>query len=376
MVSDDLRYSQHIVFRKTICSSMMKILTIVGARPQFVKAAAFSRKLRELTDWNEVIVHTGQHFDANMSDVFFKEMEIPEPQYRLEINSMDRMPMIEKMQLRIEEVIDTEKPDLVLVYGDTNSTLAGAKAAKAKEVKLAHVEAGLRSYNLDMPEEHNRVETDALSDILFVPSENAIANLEKEGIGENHQIHNVGDIMYDAVLYYSGKLKDRDAANLHSHSQYVLLTLHRAENTDNDEVLAKLVKIVNEVAKRLPVVLPVHPRTRKKLESLLIPINATVIDPVGYFDMLRLIKGSHLVMTDSGGLQKEAFYLNKYCITLRTETEWTELVELGVNKICGSDLSLAMEAFEEFMHLPFPKSESPYGNGDTAERIIQVLQEH
>lgn len=350
----------------------MKILTIIGARPQFIKAAAFSRKLRELTEWKEVIVHTGQHFDANMSEVFFKEMEIPEPQYQLEINSMERIPMIEKMQVKIEEILDAEKPDLVLVYGDTNSTLAGAKAAKAKGVELAHVEAGLRSYNLDMPEEHNRMETDVLSDILFVPSDSAITNLEKEGIGENHQIHNVGDIMYDAVLYYSSKSQDR--VDLHSHSHYVLLTLHRAENTDNEEVLANLVQVVNEVSKRLPVVLPVHPRTRKKLESLLIPINATVIDPVGYFDMLRLIQGAHLIMTDSGGLQKEAFYLNKYCITLRTETEWTELVELGVNKVCGSDLSLAMEAFEEFMHLPFPKSESPYGNGDTAERIIQSLK--
>ena len=350
----------------------MKLLTIVGARPQFIKAAAFSRKLSELTNWQEVIVHTGQHFDANMSEVFFKEMEIPEPQYQLEINSMGRLEMIDKMQAKIEEVVEIEKPDMVLVYGDTNSTLAGAKAAKAKGVKLAHVEAGLRSYNLEMPEEHNRVETDKLSDMLFVPSENAIHNIEKEGLRQDQQIHNVGDIMYDAVLYYTNKRRE---VNIHPHQQYVLLTLHRAENTDNEEVLARLVQIVNEVAKRLPVVLPVHPRTRKKLESLLIPIKATIIDPVGYFDMLRLIKESTLVLTDSGGLQKEAFYLGKYCVTLRTETEWKELVDLGVNKVCASDMALSMEAFDEFMHMPFPIVSSPYGDGDTAEKIIRILKE-
>lgn len=351
----------------------MKILTIVGARPQFIKAAAFSRKLAELTDWQEVIVHTGQHFDANMSEVFFKEMEIPEPQYQLEVNSMERLPMIEKMQGKIEEIITKEQPDWVLVYGDTNSTLAGARAAKSKNIRLAHVEAGLRSYNLEMPEEHNRVETDQLSDVLLVPSQNATQNLLKENVASAETIFEVGDIMCDTVRYYSKKA-DTLKHDLHPHGQYVLLTLHRAENTDHPGVLERLVQIVNEVAKRLPVVLPVHPRTRKKLESLLIPINATIIDPVGYFDMLNLISDSHLVMTDSGGLQKEAFYLNKYCITLRTETEWTELVGLGVNKICGSDKALAMEAFEEFMHLPFPASENPYGNGHTAEEIIKVLQ--
>lgn len=351
----------------------MKIVTVVGARPQFVKAAAFSRKLAELTDWQEVIVHTGQHFDANMSEVFFDEMQIPKPQYHLAVNSMERLSMIERMQLEIEQIINKENPDLVLVYGDTNSTLAGAKAAKRNDIKLAHVEAGLRSYNFDMPEEHNRVETDHLSDLLFVPSDNAAANLEKEGISLGQKVFDVGDIMYDAVLYYSNMLQGRTNSALHQHSQFVLLTLHRAENTDNPGTLERLVHIVNEIAKRIPVVLPVHPRTKSKLEKLLIPINATIINPVGYFDMLNLIKRSSLVMTDSGGLQKEAFYLNKYCITLRTETEWTELVGLGVNKVCASDKALAMEAYEEFMHLPFPETQSPYGKGDTAVKIINHL---
>lgn len=352
----------------------MKILTIVGARPQFVKAAAFSRKLKELTNWQEVIVHTGQHFDSNMSEVFFTEMEIPEPQYRLEVNRLERLAMIEKMQTGIGAILDKEEPQLVLVYGDTNSTFAGARAAKAKGVKLAHVEAGLRSYNLEMPEEHNRVETDRLSDILFVPSPNAEKNLLKEGLREGKKVFNVGDIMHDAVRHYSANIDRRLSQNLHAHQQYVLLTLHRAENTDNPKVLENLVYIVNEIARRLPVVLPVHPRTRQKLEKMLVPINTTIIDPVGYFDMLNLIKQSNLVITDSGGLQKEAFYLNKYCITLRTETEWTELVELGVNKVCGADIDLAMDAFEEFMHLPFPEVDSPYGNGHTADSIIEILE--
>lgn len=346
----------------------MKIVTIVGARPQFIKAAAFSRKLKGLTDWEEVLVHTGQHYDANMSEVFFEEMKIPKPSYHFEIHGIARDEMLEEMQAAIEKVIQKEQPDWVLVYGDTNSTLAGARAAKKRGIKLAHVEAGLRSYNLEMPEEHNRVETDQLSDVLFVPSQNAIDNLEKEGLEKGREIVNVGDIMCDAVKFYTSA-----NADLHSDEAYALLTLHRAENTDKPETLARLVKTVNKLNEKLPIVWPMHPRTKAKLEELNIPVEVKVMDPVGYLEMLPLIQNSKLVLTDSGGLQKEAFYLNKYCITLRTETEWTELVDLGVNRICGSDEDKVKEAFEYFTNTSFKLMNNPYGKGDTAERIIKFL---
>lgn len=349
----------------------MKIVTIVGARPQFIKAAAFSRKLNELTNWEEVLVHTGQHYDANMSEVFFEQMKIPKPSYHFEIYGMEREEMLEKMQSAIEGVIEKERPDWVLVYGDTNSTLAGARAAKKHGVRLAHVEAGLRSYNLQMPEEHNRVETDQLSDVLFVPSQNAIDNLKKEGLDAGTQIVNVGDIMYDAVKFYTSV-----NADLNDDESYALLTLHRAENTDNPETLERLVKTVNKLNDKLPVVWPMHPRTKAKLKELKIPVEVRVVDPVGYLEMLPLIQNSRLVLTDSGGLQKEAFYLNKYCITLRTETEWTELVDLGVNRICGSDEAKVEEAFEYFTNTYFEIKKNPYGSGDTAVRIIDFLRNY
>ena len=346
----------------------MKIVTIVGARPQFIKAAAFSRKLKELTEWKEVLVHTGQHYDANMSEVFFEEMKISKPSYHFEIHGMAREEMLEKMQAAIEEVIQKEQPNWVLVYGDTNSTLAGARAAIKLGVKLAHVEAGLRSYNLEMPEEHNRVETDQLSDVLFVPSQNAIDNLAKEGLEGGKEIVNVGDIMFDAVKFYSSQNTDSDKS-----APYALLTLHRAENTDNPTILKRLVNAVNKINEQLSVVWPMHPRTKAKLKELEIPVQVKVIDPVGYLEMLPLIQNSKLVLTDSGGLQKEAFYLNKYCITLRSETEWTELVDLGVNRICGSDETKVKEAFEYFTNTSFEIKSNPYGNGNTAGRIVEFL---
>ncbi|WP_417591538.1 non-hydrolyzing UDP-N-acetylglucosamine 2-epimerase [Owenweeksia hongkongensis] len=347
----------------------MKIVTIVGARPQFIKAAAFSRKLSELTDWEEILVHTGQHYDSNMSEVFFEEMKIPKPSYHFEIHGMARDEMLEEMHTAIEKVIQKEQPDWVLVYGDTNSTLAGARAAKKHGIKLAHVEAGLRSYNLEMPEEHNRVETDQLSDVLFVPSQNAIDNLKKEGLEKGREIVNVGDIMYDAVKFYASNNADENESQ-----PYALLTLHRAENTDNSTVLKRLLSTVNKINEQLPVVWPMHPRTKAKLRELEIPVEAKVIDPVGYLQMLPLIQNSKLVLTDSGGLQKEAFYLNKFCITLRKETEWTELVDLGVNRICGSDEDKVLEAFQYFTETPFTIKANPYGEGDTAEKIIDSLR--
>lgn len=355
----------------------MKIVSIVGARPQFIKAAAFSRKLRELTDWSELIIHTGQHFDDNMSDVFFREMDIPHPHYNLNIHSMDRGAMIGQMWGAIEEILLQEKPDLVLVYGDTNSTLAGALAAKKAEIKLAHVEAGLRSFNEDMPEENNRVQTDRASDFLFVPASNAIENLQRENIGANGaKIFEVGDIMYDAILFYSEKCAGKETiAERYTDIPYVLCTIHRQENTNNTERLKELFETIDGIAEQMRVVIPMHPRTTKAMKDLGLSTKAELIEPVGYFDMIDLVKKSKLVMTDSGGLQKEAFYLGKFCITLRNETEWIELVKLGANQVCGSDPAKIKAAFNDFQSRSFNFSETPYGTGDTAEKIINTLRQ-
>ncbi len=352
----------------------MKVATIVGARPQFVKAAAFSRKLKELTDWKELIIHTGQHYDANMSEVFFMEMEIPKPDYHLEIHSLPRLEMIDKMQLAITKLLEVEMPDLVVVYGDTNSTLAGARAAKKLGIKLAHVEAGLRSYNDNMPEELNRVETDLISDYLFVPAENAANNLEKENApGE---IFTVGDIMFDTVKYYSKVAQSKGSLPPDFFNKaYALLTVHRQENTDNEANLKGLFEAVDTIAMKKRVVMPLHPRTKKKMEEFGISTKAELIEPVGYFDMLMLIKNSELVLTDSGGLQKEAYYLSKFCITLREETEWVELVEIGANEVCGTNPENIIQAFNRFLIKDFSFKQTPYGEGDTAERVIKVLKE-
>lgn len=348
----------------------MKILTIVGARPQFVKAAVLSRKLRELTDWEEVIVHTGQHFDESMSEAFFREMQIPKPQYNLDIHSLPHGAMTGRMLEKLEEVIQQEGPNLVLVYGDTNSTLAGALAAKKLYIPVAHVEAGLRSFDERMPEEVNRVMTDRLSDLLFIPSANSLKNLQKEGIDES-KVHEVGDIMYDAVKFYS-----QQQAELPEDlpEDFLLLTLHRQENTDDPVVLRRLVNAVNELSKEMPVVFPMHPRTRSRLGKFNLHLNAVVLDPVSYLPMLQLLKKCRMVLTDSGGLQKEAFYLQKFCITLRTSTEWTELTELGVNRLTGSDQKKILEAYSHFKDQKFVVEAEPYGKGNTADQIISILK--
>lgn len=350
----------------------MKIATIVGARPQFVKAAAFSRKLKESTSWSEVIIHTGQHYDANMSEVFFTEMEIPKADYHLEINSMPRDQMLATMQAAITELLLQENPDLVLVYGDTNSTLAGARAAKKLKIKLAHVEAGLRSYNNQMPEELNRVETDMLSDFLFVPAQQAAQNLKNEGVGG--QVAKVGDIMYDAVKYYSTYAYEKSTLpKTFFDKPYSLLTLHRQENTDVESQLKNLFQSIDRIAESNRVVMPLHPRTKKKMEEFGITTKAELIEPVGYFDMLSLISHSNLVMTDSGGLQKEAYYLSKFCITLREETEWTELVDIGANKVCGSHPDVITSTYQQLINEEFRFKAFPYGEGDTAHQIIKAI---
>ena len=319
---------------------MKKIVTVIGARPQFVKAAAVSRAIQKSGEIREIIVHTGQHFDENMSSVFFREMEIPEPDYNLQINSLSHGAMTGRMLEKIEEVLLQEKPDFLMVYGDTNSTIAGALAAKKLDIKVIHVEAGLRSFNMKMPEEINRILTDRISDLLFCPTDNAVQNLNNEGFGNfKCQIHQVGDVMYDAALYYSERSADRsDIINRLQikPGDFILCTVHRQENTDNLENLKSIFKALSVINNQRKIVLPLHPRTRKIMETNHLTADFQVVEPLGYFDMLELLKNCSLVITDSGGIQKEAFFFGKFCITMRDETEWIELVNHHYNYLTGA----------------------------------------
>jgi UDP-GlcNAc3NAcA epimerase len=361
-----------------ICSPLqsMKILTVVGARPQFIKAAVVSRQLKKDKSFSEVIVHTGQHYDANMSDVFFSELELPAPKHNLGVHADSNAEMVAQMIPKLMQVMKEEKPDLVLVYGDTNSTLAGAMAAKYRKLKLAHVEAGMRSGNLKMAEEMNRVMTDRLSDFLFCASETAINNLVKEGY-ENIDCEMLlsGDVMYDAALYYEKKVeklsKIRETID---YDEYVLATLHRAENVDDDVALAQIVKALNQINETIPVVMPLHPRTKAELKDCGLNLAFEPIEPLGYFDMIRLVKGSKLVITDSGGLQKEAFFFKKNCITLRKETEWTELVKHGFNILAGANTEKILEAFDDMMEKNYVFKMALYGNGHAGEKIVEFLK--
>lgn len=350
----------------------MKILTIIGARPQFIKAGTVSREIKKYSDIQEVIVHTGQHFDDNMSQVFFDQMEIPKPDYHLGIGGLSHGAMTGQMIEAIENVALKEQPDFLMVYGDTNSTLAGAIVASKLHIKLAHIEAGLRSFNMKMPEEVNRILTDRVSDILFCPSQAAMNNLKDEGFDHfNNAVIHSGDVMYDGALFYANKAIMPEGLSLDS--PFVLCTVHRAENTDSKDNLSSIFKALYEINKRIRIVLPLHPRTAKKLKELNIEIPFSVIEPVGYLEMIWLIKNSSFVITDSGGLQKEAFFFKKYCLTMREETEWTELVDLGVNSIVGSDKNEILAEYERIKGLKgFPSTE-PYGNGNAAERILNAM---
>ena len=353
----------------------MKILSVLGARPQFIKAAAVSREIKNAKGLNEVIVHTGQHFDKNMSDIFFDEMEIPKPNYMLNINSLSHGAMTGKMLIEIEKTIIKERPDIVLVYGDTNSTIAGALSAKKLHIKVAHVEAGLRSYNLKMPEEVNRILTDRISDILFCPTDVAINNLKDEGFKQN--IYNIvknGDVMQDAAIYYSKTSAERSEIikklNL---SDYILCTIHRAENTDDPNRMLNIVKALNDINKDIEIVLPLHPRTKKTIEKLDLDLKVKIIDPVGYFDMIELIKHSSLVITDSGGLQKEAFFFKRHCVTLRDETEWTELIDNGYNILAGSNQEIIKNNITRMLSKESDFTLNLYGEGKASKAIVETL---
>ena len=365
----------------------VKIITIIGARPQFIKAAVLSRKIeqaKQKKNIQEIIVHTGQHYDANMSDVFFEEMKIPKPHYNLHIGSGQHGAMTGQMLVKIEEVLLKERPDVVLVYGDTNSTIAGALASVKIHIPVAHVEAGLRSFNIKMPEEINRVLTDHISTLLFCPTEEAVKNLQNEGfMGDKmkgrHFVDNVGDVMYDAVLFYkkiaqpSKKLFNTLKEVNH---EFYLATIHRAENTDDEKRLTSIVSALDKISKNMTVILPLHPRTQNLIKQYNLYFNhIKVIEPVGYFDMLTLLGRCQAVFTDSGGVQKEAYFFHKPCITLRDETEWVELVKFGYNVLVGADCEKIMQAQGELSvkHINF--SSQLYGDGKAGEKIVQRLIE-
>ena len=353
----------------------IKIVTVVGARPQFVKAAVLSRLIKNENAIEEILVHTGQHFDASMSDVFFEEMDIPKPKYNLEVSKLSHGAMTGRMLEKIEEVLQIEKPDILLVYGDTNSTLAGALAAQKMHIPLAHVEAGLRSFDMLMPEEVNRIITDRLATVLFVPTYNAINNLQKEGYDHfNCKIILSGDIMQDAALYYAEKSGEKAKLPNSIPEKFILCTLHRAENTDNFERLKSIVDSLNEINKEIPIVLPLHPRTKKMLQSFDLKLDVHLLDPVGYFEMIELLKKCSLVMTDSGGLQKEAYFFKKPCLTLRDQTEWTELVTNGFNKIVGADKTQILIGYREMLNASPDYSKELYGGGKAGEKILNYLK--
>jgi UDP-N-acetylglucosamine 2-epimerase len=345
----------------------VKILTVVGARPQFIKAAPVSRVLRRTHE--EILVHTGQHYDDNMSEVFFRELSIPEPDINLGVGSGSHGAQTGAMLAGIEKVVMEAKPDWVLVYGDTNSTVAGALAAAKLHVPVAHVEAGLRSFDRRMPEEVNRVLADHVSDLLLCPTRVAMRNLASEGIGRG--VHLVGDVMYDAFLF------NVDAARKQSQvverlglepGAFALVTVHRAENTDDAERLRAIV--LGLEASEQEVVLPIHPRTRTRLTDAL-PARIHVVDPVGYIDMLALESAAAVIATDSGGVQKEAYFLAKPCVTLRDSTEWTETVEAGWNVLVGADSKKIADAMRTFR--PETKRPDLFGDGHAAEKIAALL---
>ena len=344
---------------------MKKIVTIVGARPQFVKAAILRRVFAERSDIKEILVHTGQHFDDKMSDIFFEELEINAPEYHFDINGSGHGAMTGEMLIAIEEVMLKEKPDGCLIYGDTNSTLAGSLAAAKLHIPVFHVEAGLRSFNKKMPEEINRIATDHVSDLLFCSTYTSVENLKNENITQG--VHHVGDIMYDAVMHMKKQISgvsevqgiDLTAKGL------AVCTLHRAENTDEKHVLAEIIDYLNSFSNDFTIVLPLHPRTRNAAKRFDLSFGKIkVIEPVGYRDMQALLSASQMVFTDSGGLQKEAYFHGIPCVTLRDETEWVELVSHGWNRLWREPDYLPRKAIAE------------YGDGDTGEQIAQIIVDH
>lgn len=357
----------------------MKFLTVIGARPQFIKAALVSKKLREL--YNEVIVHTGQHYDKNMSQIFFEELGIPKPAYNLKIGSGSHGRQTGEILIKIEEVMLKEKPDAVIVYGDTNSTLAGALAASKLHIPVIHIESGLRSFNKNMPEEQNRILTDNISTYLFCPTKTAVNNLYNENIAE--KVYNTGDVMYDSTLFFSNVSKSKFKEGLFINNvrieekNYYLCTLHRAENTDSIDKIITLLNTLNELDSK--VIMPVHPRIKnivKELNEKSEFKNVIIIEPVGYLEMLYLIKNSKKVLTDSGGIQKEAYFLNTPCITLRNETEWIETLNGNLNVLCKIDYDDIMDKVYNVKIDYSVINKNYFGKGKAIIDMLNIINEH
>lgn len=364
----------------------MKICTIIGARPQFIKAAVVSAKIVEYNNstlktrhskLEEVIIHTGQHYDREMSEIFFQELGIPREKYNLQVGSGSHGQQTGRMIEAIEKVLDNEKPDWTLVYGDTNSTLAGALAAVKLHIPVAHIEAGMRSFNREMPEEINRVVADHVCELNFCSTKTAVENLKKEGL--EHTAHLTGDVMYDCSLKFAEVAKKYcnplKKFNLKT-NDYILITCHRAENTDDKSRLSQIIEAVNKISDEIPILYPVHPRTKGflKKHKLSFSENIKIVPPVSYLEMLILEKNARIILTDSGGVQKEAFFYNVPCVTMRNETEWVETVELGWNVISGADQKKILSSVANFTkHPPKPTKVKPYGNGDATDKIVNYL---
>ncbi len=355
---------------------MKKILTIIGARPQFIKASVVSKAIQESKGLTEVVLHTGQHFDANMSDIFFDQLAIPRPHYQMDIHSGSHGDMTGRMLIEIEKVMLQEKPDWVLVYGDTNSTLAGALAAAKLHIPVAHIEAGLRSFNMQMPEEINRILTDQISNILFCPTETAVKNLMNEGFDSKPaQVLNVGDVMQDSSMLFSKQAIKGDSLTNVPDSNFIVATLHRAENTDDPTRLTSIITALNYIHKHIkPVVLPLHPRTQKAVSSLGLQLDMLVLNPVGYLEMIWLLKHCDAVVSDSGGVQKEAFFFKKPCVTMRDQTEWVELIEQGVNVLAGADTQKIIQCTEYMLGKNIEDPFNLYGGGIASKNIVDILE--
>lgn len=353
----------------------MKILTVIGARPQFIKASVVSAAIEQAAGLEEKIIHTGQHFDANMSNIFFDQLGIPKPHYQLDINSGNHGSMTGRMLEAIEKICLEEKPDRLMVYGDTNSTLAGALAASKLHIPVAHIEAGLRSFNMRMPEEINRILTDHISDILFCPTETAVKNLKNEGFDQKPiKVLNVGDVMQDSSIFFAERAVKGEALKAVPENNFIVATLHRAENTDDPARLKAIVDALNYIHKNiLPLVLPLHPRTQKVVQSLGLQLDMLVLEPVGYLEMIWLLKHCNAVVSDSGGVQKEAFFFKKPCITMRDQTEWVELIENGVNVLAGADTQKIIEFTQAMLSKTIDDPLNLYGGGKASQNIANVL---
>ena len=352
----------------------MKLVTIIGARPQFIKASVVSKAIKD-NNLNEIIIHTGQHFDANMSSIFFDELSIPKPDYNLNIHGLHHGAMTGRMLEEIEKIFLKIKPDIVIVYGDTNSTLAGALAAAKLHIPVAHIEAGLRSFNKRMPEEVNRILTDNVSEWLFAPTKTAVTHLENEKFDKS-KIHLVGDVMCDSALHFS-TISEQKSTILKENElikdDYILATIHRAENTDNVERLINVVNCLAELSRTRKVVFPIHPRTRAILNKMSLAVNKIhFIDPVGYLDMINLEKNASLIITDSGGVQKEAYFFQKPCVTFRNETEWQELVDYDWNILVSPDKPIDVPLIESRIGKKGEGSHL-YGDGKASEKIVGIL---